>query len=107
MALHRIARGQIAVHAVTLIANVADTVTWQDEVEMVEVLTDGSVDVYVATDGNPATVDGQNCYRIPQNEGLATWRELNASGGTLSIISSGSPLYSVTNVEPGEGLGGL
>lgn len=100
MATSEIVRGQIAVHNKTLVASTADTVTWADEVQFADVISDGTADVYVATDGNPATVHGANCHRIPApTTASPVSRRVDVTGGTLSLISSGAVAYSVESVD--------
>jgi hypothetical protein len=87
-------RGQIAVHDRSLVANVADTLTFFDEAGSVEVWADGTAAVFVCTDDSPATVNGGDCYEI--EAGAASSKIVPVGGRIVSLISAGTPKYSVT-----------
>ena len=95
MADYAIAADAVAVHDKTLGAD-ADTVTFARPIERVEIITDGSAAVCVAVGGTVATVSGANTYVIPaQLGGVPGSKVITISGTVLSIISAGTPTYSV------------
>lgn len=81
-----------------LAASVADDLTFADEIHEVEILTDGTAAVWVTTDGSdaavPATNSGSTAVRIPAT-GAWTSTVLTLSGSLVSLISAGTPVYSV------------
>jgi hypothetical protein len=92
-----------AVHDKTLTPNQADTILVQTGEDggqgSVEVLSDGSFDVYVSVDGTAATISGPNTRKIPAAfpSSLTIPVEYDASGSaTVSLISAGAAKYSVT-----------
>lgn len=100
---YTVAAGARATHDHTLTANQADTVAFastpgQVDVHpgLVEILSDGAADLYVSTDGSPATVSGASTCKIPLGGPSATTLELPSGSASISLISSGTPKYSVT-----------
>lgn len=97
MASFTVADGDVGVHAKTLAASTADTVTFTGpNLAAVEVISDGVAALYVSVDAAAATVAGSHCYLLPA--GAVTSRVITVrTGGTtdLSLISSGTPTYSV------------
>lgn len=86
----------IGVHAKTLIAGTQDSVTFLgSDLAEVEILSNGSADIYVHFGPGNATVAGTDCYRIMAAMG-ATVLPVDTSGDTVvKLISSGTPTYSV------------
>jgi hypothetical protein len=101
MANFTVAAGNVAKHAWTLTANQVDTITFADNIGTVDVITDGTADVYFTVDGSTPTVAGANCYRIPGAGGAMvdtrTTLQTSASGGAdvVKVISAGTPSVSV------------
>lgn len=93
MASYVIAEDKLAVHDVTLVASTADTVTFFDNVDQVEVVSDGAAKIYVTTDGSTPTVSGDATRVIPATICSRTIRM--SSGKVVKLISSGAPTYSV------------
>lgn len=96
-----IAAGERAAHAITLTASTVDTVTFTDDVDVVEVISDGVADLYVRVDGTAPTVGGAFSYRLPA--GAISSRQISIAGGDpgtiiVKLISSGATKYSVTKV---------
>lgn len=95
-----LAAGERAAHAITLTAATVDTVTFTDDVDVVEVLSDGAFDLYVRVDGTAPTVGGKLSYRLPA--GAISSREIPMSGDagalTVKLISAGATKYSVTKI---------
>lgn len=94
-----LAAGEIAAHKKLLAAGVVDKVTFDSDVERVEVISDGVEDLYFRVDKADPAVDGRFAYRLPK--GIVSSREVDipTSGKTeVRLISSGAPTYSVTKV---------
>lgn len=96
MAAYSVPRGQVSVHDKTLVANTADTITFADEVGEVRVWADGSAAVFVATDGQAATVNGGDCYEVEPGTVGGSIMTVPAGNRAISVISAGTPKYSVT-----------
>lgn len=88
----------------SLTGGTADTVVFPEEVEFVEIISDGTHDVYVAVDGNAATSAGAECRRIP-TAATPVVAVVAVGGSEVSLISSGVVVYSVTEIAAGESLG--
>lgn len=100
MASFQVPAGAIAVHDKTLVANVADTVTFADDCSQIEVTSDGAAALYFTTDGTTATVGGSHCYELPAGAASSlTVEALRPSGSVVSLISTGTPKYSVTRAQ--------
>ena len=100
MATFALGAGERAAHAKTLVANTVDIVTFTDDVDVVEVVSDGTDALYVRVDGtNPSVADARS-YVLPA--GVKSSREIPVSGdpGSISVrlISAGATKYSVTKV---------
>lgn len=102
-----LAAGEIAAHAITLTAssgsNNVDKVTFTDDVNRVEIISDGAADLYVRVDGVDPIVGGAKAYRLPF--GVVSSREIpmpsawdQATGQTVRLISAGATKYSVVKV---------
>lgn len=112
MASYTVPAGHIGAHEKTLVGSVVDTVTfvvgdpgtpgWGRMPKSVEVLSDGTSDVYFTVNGSTPTVGGTNCYRAPGYPG-ATVVDVRDSDVTdavvVKLISSGTPTYSVSRAE--------
>jgi hypothetical protein len=89
--------GDVGVHAKTLVASTVDTVTFTSaDLPEVEVLTDGTADIYVTFGSTKTpTVAGTQCWRVPAGSASAVL-PVHTSGDTIvKLISSGTPGYSV------------
>jgi hypothetical protein len=83
-------------YAKTLVANTVDTVTFTDDIDRVEVTSNGAAAVYVTVDGTTPTVAGAGTFELPA--GAASVREIavpTAGGTVVKLISAGTPVYSV------------
>jgi hypothetical protein len=99
MAAYTVAAGAIGVHAKTLAANTVDTVTFTDDVDWVEIISDGAAAVYVTVDGSTPTVAGggtwempagvQSVLTLPSPQPFATRAE------SVALISAGAAKYGV------------
>lgn len=90
-----VATGQIGAHALTLVANVVTEVDFADDLDLVEVVTDGAAPLYVTVDHSTPTVGGANCYMLPA---LPSAKEINPPsvlGTVVKLISAGTPTVSV------------
>jgi hypothetical protein len=94
---YTVGAGLIAAHDKTLVANTTDTVTFVDDCDRIEVLSDGTAALYFTVDGSTAIVSGAHCYKLPAGSAsAAVVNPLNPAGPAVSLISSGTPSYSVT-----------
>lgn len=93
-------QGDRAVHAKTLVAATADTVTLSRRANKVEVLShDGAAAIYFTVDGSAPTVAGGNTYAVPVGVGgLEVDLDDSDPPTVVKLISAGTPLYSVTAV---------
>lgn len=101
MANYPLNPGDIAAHAKVLVANAPDTVTFADPFEAIEIISSGTADIYVTLDGTVPTVAGGHCIRIPAaTNPTAPSRVVHANGTAtvVSLVSSGTPTYSVQHV---------
>ncbi|GAA0632324.1 hypothetical protein GCM10010174_61710 [Kutzneria viridogrisea] len=90
--------GQIGAHNLTLTANTVTEVDFADDVDTVEVLSDGTAPVYVTVDGSSPTVGGANCYLLPAAIGAKELHPPTAGGTVVKLISAGTPTVSVAKV---------
>lgn len=90
------ATGEVAAHAKVLVASTADTVTYDDREDIVEVISDGTADIFFRTDGVSPTVNDPKAYRLPAGERS---RRVVPSGSVaptqVRLISAATPTYSV------------
>ncbi len=99
MATHTVASDSIASHDNALVAGTADTVTFAMQLRTVEVLSDGSAAIYIRTDGAPAAVSDAHCWKLPAGSVSAIRVPVSwGQNAIVSLISSGTPVYSVTAV---------
>lgn len=97
MAEYIVPFSDVGVHLKTLVANQADTVTFagRDLLE-VEILSDGSADIFLRLGGGVPAVGAGNCWRIPAAMG-STIISVDTSRDTIvKLISAGTPTYSVS-----------
>lgn len=96
MASYTVAADLHGAYAKTLVANTVDTVTFTDDIDRVEVTSNGAAAVYVTVDGSTPTVAGAGTFELPA--GAASVREIavpTAGGTVVKLISAGTPVYSV------------
>lgn len=97
MASYTVAASEVGVHDKALVASTADTVTIDRDCNEVEVIADGSADLYFTVDGTTPTVAGQNTHRLPTGAvGRRTVVVPTAGDTVVKLISSGTPRYSVS-----------
>ncbi len=108
MASYTVPVGHIGVHEKTLVANTVDSVTfalgstsnsgWANMSEQIEIITDGTADIYVTVDGTTPTVAGTDCWRVPAMAGASSFdvpRPTATSPVVVKLVSAGTPKYSV------------
>jgi hypothetical protein len=80
-----------------LTAGVVDTVTMNGTWESIQVVNrSGTAEIYFTVNGTAATVGGANCYVLPACLGVATPGRVNFTApDTISLISTGTPTYSI------------
>jgi hypothetical protein len=96
VASYSAAAGDVAVHDKTLVASTVDTVTFTDDLDRVEVISDGAAALYFTTDGSTPTVSGAKCWPLLSGVANTLNVQVDTAGGTVvKLISSGTPKYSV------------
>jgi hypothetical protein len=96
-----VAAGEVGVHAIALTASTVDTVTFADDRTEIEVVSDGAAALYVRTDGGTPTVAGKFSYVLPagvvssRKIPVSSARSASAGGTVVTLISAGTPTYSV------------
>jgi hypothetical protein len=106
---YTVAHGEIGAHAKTLVATIVDTVTfelgeqgtpgWARVPRRIEVLTDGTDDIYVTVDGSAPTIGGANCWRVPAAAGSSVIDVADddpEDAVVVKLVSAGTPEYSVS-----------
>lgn len=97
MAEYNVPYADVGVHLKTLVANQVDTVTFTGrDLSEVEILSDGSADIFVRLGGADPVVGSGSCWRVPAAMG-STILSVDTSRDTIvKLISSGTPTYSVS-----------
>ena len=92
--------GAKSVHSKTLVANTADTVTLTADFGEVRVVNlDGAASIYFTVDGAAATVAGDGTLVLPAALASRVERaKVDRANTVVSLISSGTPKYSVEGV---------
>jgi hypothetical protein len=89
---------EFAYHS-TLAAATADTVTLSAHFEVIRIINrSGAAEIYLTTDGTAVVGGAVNTFVVPAVAGatvLVPDRQGDANSVTVSLISSGSPTYSV------------
>lgn len=86
----------IGIHAKTLVAATVDTLTFDQDLEQVEIINlTGDAIIYFTVDGSTPTVAGQNTYVLPAAVGSLTLWVPTPGDTVVKLISSGTPTYSV------------
>lgn len=88
------ANGEVAAHDKTMVAATADSVTFDSREGAVQVISDGTADIYFTTDNSAPTVAGPKTYRLPAGERTRTVTPVFVPT-VIKLISSGTPHYSV------------
>lgn len=90
--------GKIGAYGITLSAGQVSEVDFVDDVDVVEVITDGAAAVYATVDGSAPTVGGSNCYYLPAVAGSKEIHPPTSGGTVVKLISSGTPTVGVAKV---------
>lgn len=77
--------GDVAAHAVSLVANQLSTITFANTAATITVITDGQANVYYTTNRTTPTVNGANAWRIPNTGGVVVDNDRNA-GVTAPVV---------------------
>ncbi len=93
---YTVAAGLIAAHNATVTAGQVTTVTFREDLPSVDVIADGSTDVYYTLDGSAPTIAGAHTYRLPVGAMTIDTRQPNTSGPTVvRLIASVNTVVSV------------
>ena len=89
--------GEFGVHEITLVAATESTVTFDTDLDQVEITNHGGTSpVYYTTDGTPATVAGRNTRLLPAGWNTARVRPYTLGSTTVRFVSAGTPKISIT-----------
>lgn len=96
MAEYTVKKDAIGAHAKQLSAAAVDTVVFEDDLDFVEIVSDGAAAIYVTVDRPAPTVGGSEAYFLPAAPCARTLSARSGGGGTaVRLISAGTPTYSV------------
>ncbi len=98
MAEHVIGVGQVAVHNVQLVPNVVETFVVVDEIQVVEIISDGSAAAYYTVNGSEPTLAGPNTRLLPAGGIVIDERHVGRDLDAVKVISAGSPVISIQRV---------
>ncbi len=93
-----VATGKVAAHGIVLVANQISTVTFADNIESVDIISDGTAAVFYTIDGSDPTIAGQHCYPIPAGVLSVDNRHTLNSSSTqdrVKLISAGTPTVTI------------
>lgn len=93
------ANGEISTGPVTLTANTADTVTFTNDVDQIEVVSDGTADLNVRIDGSAAATTGKFSYVLPAGSVSCRTIDIPGTNKSFSLISTGATKYRVTKIK--------
>lgn len=93
----RIAAGAVGAYALTLTANTVDTVTFGEDLDKLQVVSDGKAAIYITfgADSTPAVGSG-DAWEIPATPCVATLPVPTAGSTVVKLISAGTPTYSLS-----------
>ncbi|MEQ7847735.1 hypothetical protein [Nocardioides kribbensis] len=86
-----VAAGRVGKHAQTLVANTVLSVTFNDDLDSVEIAHDGTADLYLTVDGSTPVIGGDGSWCIPAGFGADTFYPPSANGTVVKVISAGTP----------------
>jgi len=99
MATYNLAAGDIGAYEKTLVAATLDTVQFAENVENVQIFTDGTAAIYVTVDGSDAVVVGPRSLLVPATPSVRTIKvNRREAPTTVKLISVGTPKYSVAEL---------
>lgn len=90
--------GQIGAYGLTLTASQVTEVDFVDDVDVIEIITDGTAALYATVNGSVPTVGGGNCYYLPAVAGSKEIHPPTSGGTAIKLISSGTPTVGVAKV---------
>lgn len=97
MATYTVAASEVGAHKKLTTANTVDTINFGRKCLNIEVISDGSADLYFTVDGSVPTVDGNGGHRLPSGIPTAYDQAVYPLiATTVKVISSGAVTYSVT-----------
>ncbi|MGW7350960.1 hypothetical protein [Streptomyces sp. NPDC054784] len=97
MADYQVQPGEIGIHALTLTAGQATTVTFPDDVDEIEILShDGAAAVYFTVDGTAPAVEGRSSRVLPAAVTSVQVEPPTAGPTVVKLISAATPKVSVT-----------
>ncbi len=91
---YNIPAGSIGSPAFALVANQVSTVTFADDLNAIEVITDGTTPVWWTSDGTTPAIDGPTSYYIP-TLGVDSRQPTSPGNTTVTLISTGTPTVRV------------
>lgn len=95
MASYTLTAGQVGAYEKTLVAATADSVTFADDIDTVEVSHDGTAFLYFTVDASVPTVAGAGCWMLPPYPSAISVSVPTSGGTVVKLISAGTPKYSV------------
>lgn len=95
MAEHKVAKGEKGVREQTLVANQLDTVVFEDDLQIVEIISDGTASIFVTVDALPPTLGGGADDYLPAFPCVRNVVSPKDGGTAVRLISAGTPTYSV------------
>jgi hypothetical protein len=95
MAEHVVPARAIGAHSRQLEAEVVDTVTFADDLRVVEVVSDGAAELYFTVDGGMPEVGDPFAHYMPAVPSSRTIGSGRGGATVVKLISPGTPTYSV------------
>lgn len=96
MADHVVTADQIGAHHKLLVADEVETVTFEDDVDRIEVVSDGAAPLAFRLDGEaPEAIDDPAAIYMPAAAGVRTLATDGRAPVVVKLISSGTPRISV------------
>lgn len=94
-----IASDQVSSGRVVLVANQVCTISFEDNIGAVQVLSDGTSAAFYTVDGTEPTIDGTNTFELPEGVHSVDERDTANLPGTptdvIKVISAGTPTIRV------------
>lgn len=95
MAAYSVATGKRGAYDKVLVASTVDTVTFADDIDSVEIVTDGTSKIYVTVNGDTPAVSDAATIIVPAALGIRTIPTPSSGAPAIKLISAGTPTYSV------------
>lgn len=87
-----VAAPQVSSGKFALASNEVSTVVFDGEVDPVQIITDGTAEVWYSFDGVTPTVGGKQCFCIPQGAVVMDSRDPHTTDSVvIKLISTGTP----------------